>query len=1114
MKKSLAILMSVSSMGFAQLGLNWQQVGPDDIGGRTRSVLYDKTDPTGKTIFAGSVGGGVFKSTDGGSSWVPVNDQSGVFNISCMSQASDGSIYVGTGERFFYRNQYQYKSNAFKGTGLYKFSPTTNTFTLVKDSAIFGDINEIATHPTNAQYICVAATKGFFISTDGGNTFTQESNKNAQDVKIGIDGNVYYVSGDYTSSSKVYKSTSGSPGSFTDITPTSTVNPNVNAMGRIEIAISPSDPNYVYLLVAKTGTASSINPYAPRDQDMNAVYASNDKGTTWKTITLGSYGQFDIFQETYGVNESGNISYFYHGSFANTIKVHPTDPTHIFVGGYIMYQWKQSPSSSFGNGTWSQVGIETFVEPAAQFYLHPYIHDIAFRPNNPNEFIVGTNGGLFKGIINTSGGTTTINFLSANKGYITSQMHSVSMVNFPTNVGTNTAVPVGGALGAAYNEGPIYIKGSATPSLAMTSQNYTRKDAYGIEFSKINDKSAFTSFNFGSIQRNTNIKTNPFAGFTDVLYTSGVAASGTKPSFPSFAGLNTPIALWENWGQINPPADSVILWNKVDTLFVKLGAGNTKKTFVYSYTRPQKNAKYDVIIVRTANNYKNAVTSPSKTYSIFPTYTGTNITSYSFAGTGYDNSNTANHQVFLNTNLLDSIKITLNYTPLSSNNDSVIMINIGLRYDAGDWVYATNSDLGIAGYKHLDSIQLTAPLSYTGTPITSNIVKIPQTRAARLAVGIKKGVMLSKRILNGDISPAWIKIAGSKSRIDAPGGIPSSTIVAVKGDVTNIQWAPKGTELYFSTYDATTNAYYLYRVSHLGYIGDNDFRDYSGVFTSDIDSAFIKVSGNNIVPDRTKFKYINPIRTTAIGKFNDPITSISVSDDGKAVLITLGGYNNTTGRVLVTTSDARTLSRNENDATNFVNKTSNLPNIPVYASIFLQQDNKKVVIGTEQGVYSTNDITQSSPIWTQDNNGQLPAVPVYQLKQQTLDPWLCYNSGYIYAATYGRGIWTTSKFSTPYIVSVNEINHVMNNENTLLIYPNPANEYTKVQATLPTGNHQVVISVMDITGKTIHSEQTQIYSHGNGIEIQLNTQPLAPGMYIIQLKSNDFQKSGKVIISK
>jgi len=1099
MRNSMILLMSISLNGVAQLGLNWQEVGPDNVGGRTRVVLYDKTDPTGKTIFAGSVGGGVFKSTNGGSTWAPVNDQSGVFNVSCMSQAADGSIYVGTGESFFYRNLYQYKSNAFKGTGLYKFSPNGTTFTLVKDSSLFGDINEVATHPTNAQIIYVASTKGFFISTDGGSNFTKESNIPAQDVKVGIDGHVYYVSGDYTTpSSRVFKSTTGAPGSYTDITPTSTLNPNVNNMGRIEIAIAPSNPNYVYLLVSKTGTTSTTNIYSPMDQDLNAVYGSNDKGTTWKELTLGSYGQFDIFQR--GTQ--------YYGGFANTIEVSPTNPTKIFIGGYVAYTWEQGPNASFGNGSWKQLGIELFIESLAQFYLHPFIHDFAFKPNSANEFMVATNGGIFKGIWNST--SNAYNFLSANKGFNTAQFNSLAMNNFPTNVGTNTAVPVGGVIGASYGAGPLYIKGSATPSLAMSAQNYISRDAYGIDFSKINNKTAFTSYAYGSIQRNTNIATNPFAGFTDILYSS---ANGGSVGNPNFAGINTPLALWENWGQV-PPADSTILWNKVDTLLIKVPSGNTKKQFIFNYTRPQKNAYYDMVIVRTGPTRSQAITSPSYMYTIFPTYAGTVITSYSISGTGYDNTSTANHKIFLQSNLLDSIKITLNHTPANGNNDTIIILNIALRYNAGDYVYGENKDLGIPNFVHRDSILLTTPLSYTLTPITKNTVKIPQTRAARLAVGIKGSVMLTKRGLNGDISPSWIKIAGSKSRIDAPGGIPSSTIVPVKGDVTNLQWAPSGTELYFSTYDVNTNAYYLYRISHLGALFDTDFRDYSGVFTSDIDSAFTKVSGNNITADRTKTKFINPIRTTAIAKFNYPITSISVSNNNQTVLVTVGGYNTTGGRVFVSNGDARLFGMNETDASNFIDKTGNLPNIPVYASLFLQQDNNKVIIGTENGVYSTTNITQPSPVWLQDNNGQLPLVPVYQLKQQTLPSWLCYNSGYIYAATYGRGIWATSKFATPYIVSVEEINHSTLKDDALLIYPNPAKEMTKIQFQLSEGNHSLHLIIMDITGKIISSESTKVKSTGGAVEMQVTTQNLPSGIYIVQLTSDTFKKTGKLIVTQ
>lgn len=1112
MKKSLIALMSVSFAGFAQLGLNWQEVGPDNVSGRTRVVIYDKTDATGKTIFAGSAGGGVFKSTNGGNTWVPVNDQSGVFNVSCMAQAADGSILVGMGESFFYRNLPRYKSQAFKGTGLYKFSPSGNTFTLVKDSSLFGDINELATHPTNAQIIYVASTKGFFISTDGGASFTQESNIPAQDVKLGMDGYVYYVSGDYTTTTnKVYKSTTGTAGSFTDITPTSTLNPNVNKMGRIEIAIAPSDPNYVYLLVSKTGTTSTTNIYSPNDQDLNAVYGSNDKGATWTVLTLGSSGQFDIFQQFYGSNESDNAKYNYYGGFSNSIEVHPTNPTKIFIGGYIAYSWVQSPSAAFGNGTWSQLGLETFVESLAQYYLHPFIHDFAFNYTNPNEFMIATNGGVFKGIYNTI--SQDYNFISANKGYNTAQLNTVTMTNFPTNVGTNTVIPVGGVLGAAFNEGPVYIKGSTTPSLSMNAQTYTSKDAYGIEFSKINNKVAFTSFNFGSIQRNTNIATNPFANLTNASYTSAVATSGTKPYFPSFSGLNSPIALWENWGQVSP-ADSAILWNKMDTLFTKVAAGNNKKSFTFNYTRPQKNAYYDMIIVRTGPTYTLAFTSPISEYTIFPTYTGTTITSYSISGTGFDNSSTANNQIFILPSLLDSVRITLDHTPANSNSDSVVVLNFALRYNAGDYVYAKNDDLGIANYTHLDSFQLTAPFSYTLTPKTKNIVKIAQTKSARLAVGVKNGVMLTKRALNGDISPAWIKIAGSNSRIDATGGVPTNSFVAVKGEVTNLQWAPGGTELYFSTYDAGSGSYYLYRVSHLGSIADNDFRDYGAVFTSDIDSAFTKISGNSVTADRTNKKYINTIRTTAIAKFNYPITSLSVSDNNQSVLVTIGGYNTTGGRIFVSNGDARLFGRNETDATNFVDKTGNWPNIPVYASLFLQQDNNKVLIGTENGVYSTMDITQASPVWSQDNNNQLPLVPVYQLKQQTLPYWLCYNSGYIYAATHGRGVWATSKFATPYIVSVNEIEHSMAKGDALFIYPNPARESAKIQFQLPVGNHQVGMIIMDIMGKVITSEKTNINSTGKVSEIEINTQSLKSGIYIIQIYSDGFVKSGKLIITQ
>ncbi len=181
----------------------------------------------------------------------------------------------------------------------------------------------------------------------------------------------------------------------------------------------------------------------------------------------------------------------------------------------------------------------------------------------------------------------------------------------------------------------------------------------------------------------------------------------------------------------------------------------------------------------------------------------------------------------------------------------------------------------------------------------------------------------------------------------------------------------------------------------------------------------------------------------------------------------------------------------------------------------LSGDNNKVLLGTENGIYSTSDITQAAPVWASENNSQLPAVPVFAIRQQTMPYWLCYNSGYVYVATHGRGIWSTSKYATPYVVSVNEISSDKIADSKFLhIYPNPANDLTSIQYELPTGIHNVMLTITDLTGKLISSENIRVNSTGTAIDMQLNTSNLISGIYIIQVKTDSFVKSGKLIISK
>lgn len=69
-----------------QYRLTGRVPGPDNVGGRTRAILFDKRDATFNTVYAASVAGGIWKSTNLGSTWVKVNQANSNLNVSCMAQ--------------------------------------------------------------------------------------------------------------------------------------------------------------------------------------------------------------------------------------------------------------------------------------------------------------------------------------------------------------------------------------------------------------------------------------------------------------------------------------------------------------------------------------------------------------------------------------------------------------------------------------------------------------------------------------------------------------------------------------------------------------------------------------------------------------------------------------------------------------------------------------------------------------------------------------------------------------------------------------------------------------------------------------------------------------------
>src|SRR4030095_2230224 len=123
--------------------LTWTERGPNNIGGRSRAILIDKRDPSGNTVFAASVSGGIFKTinfTSPSALWTVVNDQLSNLTVSVLTQDKHNvnTMYAGTGEGWF-------NVAAVKGGGIFKSTDGGTTWAQLPSTTNFEYIQDIIT---------------------------------------------------------------------------------------------------------------------------------------------------------------------------------------------------------------------------------------------------------------------------------------------------------------------------------------------------------------------------------------------------------------------------------------------------------------------------------------------------------------------------------------------------------------------------------------------------------------------------------------------------------------------------------------------------------------------------------------------------------------------------------------------------------------------------------------------------------------------------------------------------------------------------------------------------------------------------------------------------------
>ncbi|MGE0568459.1 MAG: T9SS type A sorting domain-containing protein, partial [Bacteroidia bacterium] len=254
----------------------------------------------------------------------------------------------------------------------------------------------------------------------------------------------------------------------------------------------------------------------------------------------------------------------------------------------------------------------------------------------------------------------------------------------------------------------------------------------------------------------------------------------------------------------------------------------------------------------------------------------------------------------------------------------------------------------------------------------------------------------------------------------------------------------------------------------------------------------------------------SPFRTTAIGTFTTKITNLAVSDNSKSLLLTASDKV-ANQRIYLSTPNVD-LDNVDNTVVTFSDKTGNLPAMGVYCALFEMTDNKRVLIGTDRGVFSTNDIESATPTWNDAKNNYLPNVQVFDLKQQKMTSWDSYNSGVIYAATYGRGAWVNKNYLNNTVIGVEE-HEIKAQNNGLILFPNPANTNVTVSF-YAMSNEDATINVYDLNGRVVKSEVINNMNLGYK-NFTVNTEDIPSGVYIVNVAGTSGTKRvSKLIINR
>ena len=347
--------------------LRARHIGPALMSGRINDLELHPSNP--RILYAGTAGGGVWKSNNGGATFNPIFDDhiQSIGAVTLDPNDPDNTIYVGTGETWT-------RNSVSVGDGLYKSVDGGINW----DKIGFENSERIANvivNPNNSDEIFVGVLgglwsdsdeRGVYKSEDGGKTWTQilydgPSTGCADLAMDPTNPNILYASmWEFRRTGWSFNSGGEKSALYKSVDGGKTWNKIHNGfpegkLGRLAIAIAPSSPNILYTVIEA------------EKQEQKGLYKSLDGGDSWTQ----SNNDFGI-----------TVRPFYF----SRIVVDPTNPDVILKAGL--------------SGSISRDGGETFKDLGV---MHSDIHDLAFNIEDSDNIYAGTDGGVYR---SWNGGTT------------------------------------------------------------------------------------------------------------------------------------------------------------------------------------------------------------------------------------------------------------------------------------------------------------------------------------------------------------------------------------------------------------------------------------------------------------------------------------------------------------------------------------------------------------------------------------------------------------------------------------------------------------------------------------------------------------------------------------